>query len=377
MKQSTAERPPSLTGKEKPAKKFKKPSSEKLRAMGLECSISLIAFALSIVTGGIILAILGVNPLTAYASLFKGALGTPSAIAGTVNRMIPIILAGLAIAVGRKGSVFNIGVEGQLIIGALLGCLAGIYLKLPAIIHLPVCLLCGMLGGMAWAFIPAWLRLKKNVGVVFTTIMFNYIAKFLLTYLVISVFVTSGGQLSATEKMQDTARLPALIGRPYNINSGILVAVLAVIVVYIFINKTKWGYEMRATGINKDASGSAGINVDRNMFLALLISGALAGLGGSLEIHGSVFRVFADYSPGYGPTGIAVALLAKSNPIAVLLTAFLFGTMRNGAALMQMSTGVSSEFVSIVQGLIIIFVCSENFIRYLMKKAQKRGVAHA
>ena len=373
MKQSTAERVKGGPAPQTPPKKRFSINPDKLRSAGLEASISLIAFALSIVTGGIILAILGVNPLTAYASLFKGALGTPSAIAGTINRMIPIILAGLAIAVGRKGSVFNIGVEGQLIVGAL----TGIYLKLPAFIHLPVCLLCGMLGGMAWAFIPAWLRLKKNVGVVFTTIMFNYIAKFLLTYLVISVFVTGGGQLSATEKIQDTARLPALVGKPYNINSGILVSMLAVAVVYVFINKTKWGYEMRATGINKNAAGSAGINVDRNMFLALLLSGALAGLGGCLEIHGSVFRVFADYSPGYGPTGIAVALLAKSNPVAVLLTAFLFGAMRNGAALMQMSTGVSSEFVSIVQGLIIIFVCSENFIRYLLKKAQKRGVVHA
>ncbi|MBO1680096.1 ABC transporter permease [Bittarella massiliensis (ex Durand et al. 2017)] len=361
----------------KPPRKRLIPPPEKLRAAGLEAAISLLAFVLSIVTGGIILAILGVNPFTAYAALFQGALGSPSAIGGTINRMIPIILAGLAVAVGQKGSVFNIGVEGQLIVGGLLGCLAGIYIPAPAALHLPICMLASMLGGLLWALIPAWLRLKKNVGEVFTTIMFNYVAKFLLGYLVVKVFVNAGGQLSATEKIRDSARLPALVAKPYNINVGILVAVLAVVLVAIFIQKTRWGYEMRATGYNRDASSSAGINVGRNMFLALLLSGALAGLGGCLEINGTVFRVFESYSPGYGATGIAVALLAKNNPVAVLLTAFLFGAMRNGAALMQMSTGVSSEFVSIVQGLIIIFVCSENFIRYLLKKAQKRGVKYA
>lgn len=227
------------------------------------------------------------------------------------------------------------------------------------------------MAGVLWSVLPAFLKMRRNVNVVFSCIMLNYVAKFLVVYLMY-IPTTSDRFMGATAKILPSAMIPNILGGAYKINGGILLAVLAVIGCAVFISKTKRGYEMQAVGMNPDAAGSAGINVKFNMFLALLISGGLAGLGGALETCGSTFRMFETYNPGYMPMGIAVAMLAHNDPYAILITAFLFAAMKNGASMMQVSVGVSAQFVSIVQGLIIIFICSENLIHWLLVKAKDR-----
>lgn len=332
---------------------------------------SVIALSLSMVTGGIIVAALGVNPIRTYAALFQGAFGSIPALSGTVNRMIPIIMAGLAIALAKKGSVFNIGVEGQILCGAFAAALVGAIDALPGVIHLPLTVICGTLAGVLWASLPAVLKMRRNVSVVFSCIMLNYVAKFLVVYL---MYLPSASDrfMGATAKILPTAMIPDILGGAVKINGGILLALLAVVGCAVFISRTRRGYEMQAVGMNPNAAGSAGIDVKFHMFLALLISGGLAGLGGALETCGSTFRMFETYNPGYMPMGIAVAMLAHNNPYAILITAFLFAAMKNGASMMQVSAGVSAQFVSIVQGLIIIFICSENLIYWLLLKAKNR-----
>lgn len=346
-------------------------NSAKVKNMGSRFAISAIALVLSILVGTIIVAVLGKDPLAVYGALFEGAFGGPLALTGTLNRMIPIVFAGLAIAVGQKCSVFNIGVEGQILIGSLISVYVGAFLELPAIIHVPLTIIVGALGGMLWALIPALLNLKKNVSVVFSTIMLNYVATYLCTFLIAKMPGYVGTKL-ASPSIQGSATIGNLFPTPWGINSGILVALAAVVVVYIYVFRTRAGYDLRAVGFNRNAARSAGINIKKNVFMALMVSGLLAGFAGSVEVSGLTHFLVENYAPGYMATGIAVAMLGQGNPFAILLASFLFAGMKNGAPLMQMTTGMSNQFVSIVQGLIIVFICSENFIRWLYVKMKTK-----
>ena len=226
-----------------------------------------------------------------------------------------------------------------------------------------------MLAGMVWAFFPALLKQKANVNVVISTIMFNYVGQYLVQYLILGPFKAEGAA-SATRPIQATAMLPKLLPSPYVLNLGIVIALTAAVVVYFLLNRTSLGYEMCAVGLNKNASLTNGINVERNMFLALLMSGALAGLAGGIEVTGTMGKVINGFSANYGFSGIPVALMARNNPFAIILTALLMGSMRSGSLMMQSSVGVSKNMVDIIQGLVIVFLCAENVIRYYIKKGR-------
>lgn len=329
----------------------------------LSFSISLISVILAMIVGAIVIAFLGENPWQAYSSLITGAFGTLRAITVTLTQSVPVVLTGLAVALAFKCSVFNIGAEGQLLVGAMFAAIAGIYLDLPAALHIPAAMMAAMLGGILSAFVPALLKLKCNVEVIISTIMFNYIAQFLVQFLIVGPLAGPTAS-AASDAINPTASLPALLPAPFVLNLGIIIAILMVVFVHVLFTKTTIGYEMRATGFNPDASQTAGINVSKNMFLALLLSGAIAGLAGGIEVTGSMGRIINNFSPGYGFTGIPVALMARGNPFAILLTALLIGSMRSGAVMMQASVGVSRSFVDIIQGLIVVFLCAEGVIRY-------------
>ena len=220
---------------------------------------------------------------------------------------------------------------------------------------------------MIWAFFPAVLKLKGNVNVVISTIMFNYIAQYLISYLILGPF-KGPGESPATATIDETAQLPDLLPKPYVLNLGFVLALVAVVAVYIILNRTSLGYEMRAVGFNPNASRTNGINVNRNMFLALLISGALAGLAGGIEVTGSLDKIVNNFSANYGFNGIPVALMAHNNPFAIIFSALLIGAMRSGSAMMQSSAGISKNMVDVIQGLIIVFLCAEHVIRYYIKR---------
>ena len=336
---------------------------EKLNEILLEIFITFLAILLAILVGGIVMVLFGYDPFKAYGALLKGAFGNMAVFTATLTKSVPIMFTGLAVAIAFKCGVFNIGAEGQLLMGALFAGIAGIYIRfLPAVLHIPVTLLAALLGGMIWAFIPAFLKQKFQVDVVIGTIMFNYIADYFVQYMVLN-------------PLQETAMLPRLLSSPNVLNMGYILAIIAVFIIYFILRHTTSGYEMKAVGINPTASKWAGISVDKNAFLALIISGGLAGLAGGIEVTGTLGKVVVGASSGYGFNGIPVALIAHNNPVLIIFSALLLASMRTGSMLMQTSAGVSKNMVDMIQGLIIVFLCAEYVFRYYIKKGlgKKRG----
>ncbi len=273
-------------------------------------------------------------------------------------------------AIAFKCSVFNIGVEGQLVVGGMAAAITGAFIELPPGIHQVVVLGSSILAGMLWAFIPALLKFKMNVSVVISTIMTNYIGLFLVQYLINGPF-RGNTNAQATPPILKSAVLLSILPKPLQLNLGFLIMFLVMILVYILMNKTSLGYEMKAVGFNPIASETQGIDVKRNMFLALLISGGIAGLAGGIEISGTLGKIFNGFSTGYGFSGIPIALISRSNPFAILLTGFFFGMMRTGSFLMQSMVGVSRDIVGLIQGLLIVFISMENAIRYFLNRKKK------
>lgn len=329
--------------------------------------VSIISLVLAVVVGGIIISLIGHDPVAAYSALIQGAFGTPIALTITLTKSVPLILAGLAVALAFRCSVFNIGVEGQLMVGAMSASIFGAYFSFWSPLHIFFVILMSMGAGMLWAAVPAFLKLKANVNVVISTIMFNYVATFLVQYLVLGPFKGDTAAAS-THTIHRTAWLPAITPKPLQLNLGFVIAIVMVIIAYLILNNTKQGYEMKAVGFNSTAARFAGINVERNMFMALLLSGAIAGLAGGIEVTGSVHKMVNGFSTGYGFTGIPVALMARNNPIAIVLTGLFFGAMGSGSLLMQTSTGVSSDITSVIQSLVIIFLCAEYVLNYYIRK---------
>lgn len=335
--------------------------------------VPLISVVMAIFVGSLVILAIGYNPIQAYGELLRGAFGTPVAVTITLSKSVPLILSGLAVALAFKCSVFNIGVEGQLMMGAMAAGIFGVQVALPGILHVPFVLIMSMAFGVLWAVVPALLKLKANVNVVISTIMFNYVATFLTQFLIMGPF-KGDSAAAATHAIHNSARLPALLPKPFKLNLGFLLAILMVFAVYIFLNKTKRGYEMKAVGLSPTASHYQGINYQQNMFLALLISGAISGLAGGIEVTGSLGKMVNGFSTGYGFTGIPVALMARNNPFAIILTGLFFGAMGSGSLRMQTSVGVSSDITSVIQALVIIFLCAEHVITYLIKKrAERKG----
>lgn len=338
---------------------------------------SLLALIFAVIVGGLLVSMIGVSPVDVYTQLFKGGLGNGIALVGTVNRMAPILLAGIALTIGNSSGIFNMGFEGQFLCGCLASVTVGYLVPMPAFLHIPLTMLAGILGGMLWSITPITLYLKKDINVVFSSIMLNYVALFLVDFLIMR-FPNYEATSNATPRILSTAILPNLISSPVKINASVLVAVLMVVAAHVILFKTRVGYEMRAVGLNRNAAYSAGINIQSKMFLAMMLSAACAGLSGAIEVMGTTYRMMQSYNPNYMGMGIAVAMLGKQNPFAILVAAFLFSAMKNGTPLMQMNTGVSQQFVLALQGLIIIFICSENFIRYIINRINmKRGRTHA
>lgn len=345
------------------------------KGMGRGLLLPLILISAAFLLSGVLILFLKGNPLQAYVALFKGAFGSPSALINTVNKAVPICFAAFAVAVSQFGGTFNIGVEGQLLFGALGATVTGVYLRgLPMVVHVPICLLAGMAFGMVWSLVPAALFIKRGVNLLVVFLMTNTIASFLLQYLVLEVIGDPNALRPASYAIQKSAELPYLLVRPNRLTIGILLLLLTAALLAFFMKKTTLGYEMHAVGANRSAAEYAGIKSGRYMFWSLLIGGALAGLCGSIEIMGNHHRLYTDFSPGYGFDGIPIALLAKGDPWAMLLGGLLFGALRTGSINMQAQTGVPDEIVSVIQGSLIVFIAGEYFVRYLLQRGRKREV---
>ncbi len=330
-----------------------------------EVLIPIVAVFLALLVGSGFILLVGENPLMAYSVLFRESLGSTKNIATTLQRATPLIFTGLAVAFAFRGGLFNIGAEGQLYIGAFAAAWVGFTFDLPRLIHLPLAVFAGMVGGALWGAIPGYLKAKLGVHEVINTIMLNFIALFLTDWLATGPF-HGGTWVPETARIKSTAALARLYP-PTRLNTGIYLALVAALVAYLILWKTKRGYELRAVGLNPTAAEYGGINVARNTVIAMALSGALAGLAGTEQILGLHNRFILRFSPDLGFMGIAVALLGKNHPVGVVFAAVLFGALQSGSAAMDRLTAVPRELITIIQALIIFFVAAEYLIRKMLR----------
>lgn len=327
---------------------------------------------------------------TAYLALFTSALGSPArmveaiqsgdalAIRRAFNPFLeslvastPYIFAGLAVALGFRSGLFNIGVEGQLFMGAIFSAYVGYtFTGLPLFIHLPLALLAGMIGGGIWGFIPGWLKAKTGGHEVINTIMMNYIAFRFSEWLLSGPMKRPDSFNPVSPTVLESARLPRFFESPIRFHAGFFLALLTAWLVYWFLFKTKWGFEFRTVGANKFAARYAGMNITFVTVAAMSLSGALAGLAGTNEVLGVNHNLALAFSAGYGFDAIALALLGKSHPFGVVLAALLFGTLRSGALGMQLDAGIPIDIISVLQAFILAFIAAPAIIRTIYRLRQ-------
>lgn len=338
--------------------------------------LTMISIILGLLTGGIILAIAGFNPIEAYKLMILGMLGSPRGIAWTIVQSTPLILTGLSVAFAFRTGLFNIGVEGQFIIGALAATLAGYFLKLPAVLHIPTVLLIGMLAAGLWAAIAGYLKAKYGVHEVIATIMLNWIALYLNNYaLEFDAFRRPSSESS--HRIQETASIAItwlrdIVGPAVRVNWGIVIAIVFAAIIYYILFKTTLGFQLRAVGYNRDASEYGGINVNRNIITSMVISGMLGGAAGALHVMG-VSRQISVLAAmeGYGFNGIAVALIGNNSPLGVIFSAFLFGGVNYGGRNMQ-NIGVPTEIINIVIGSIVFYIATYKLLQILLRKLNRK-----
>jgi len=348
-----------------------------LRA-GRAALVPVLSVLCGFVVAGIAVYLSNADPVAAFVALFQGAFTEKNALTETLVASIPYIFLGLAMAVGFKAGLFNIGADGQFYIGALAGTYVGYAVHgLPAIVHVSLALLAGIAGGGLYAVIPGILKARFGAHEVITTIMLNHIAYGIAEYLI------NGGPMRdphasapKTPFVTPDGQLP-IIWPGSRLHFGLILALLAVPLVWFLVERTVVGFRLRAVGLNPVAARAAGISVGWTIVLVMGISGGLSGIAGSNEVIGLAHFMPPSFSIGYGFDAIAVALVAKSNPWAILPSALLFGALRHGAAFMQFQTQVSADLISIVQATVIIFVATPMVIRWLFRIREERSALPA
>jgi simple sugar transport system permease protein len=339
-----------------------------MRALASRVLPSLAALAAALLVSAVVVAVTGGSPVRAFAALLDGAFGSADSLSETLVKTCPLLLCGLGVALAFQTGIWNIGAEGQLLMGALATAWLGSRLALPAPVALPLMLIGAAAAGAAWSAIAGGLKVRREVNEVISTIMLNFIAFGLIGYLVQGPLMETGGRYPQTDALLPALRLPRLLPT-LRVHAGLVLAVLAVGGLHVMLYRTVAGYEMRAAGLNAVAARLAGINVARRMVGAMIVSGALAGLAGGIEVSAITFRLYERFSPGYGFTAIAVALLGRLTPVGVLIAALLFGALEAGSNAMQRDAGVSSVLVSIIQATVILFLVAAEHGRWLPSRA--------
>lgn len=326
--------------------------------------------ALIIVAG--LIALTGTDPLEAYQALFKGSIGSRNGIGETLVTATPLLIAGLGAVVAFKCGVWNIGIDGQLFAGALGAALVGIYLPpFPGYIEIPLVFLGGFIFGAGWAAIPGFFKARWNANEILTTIMLNYIAIRLVSYLVSgpikddALFIP----LPQTAVIHTSAQLPIILSQT-RAHAGFYVAILVAIVVLILLQKTRLGFEIKSVGKDTRVARYGGIPVGRSIILAFIISGGLAGMAGASEISGVYHYLQEGFSPGYGELAIVLALLGGLNSIGTIVAALFFGALVVGAGAMQRAVGIPTTTVYLIQGIALMIVLAQRTLRHA---AQQRG----
>lgn len=333
--------------------------------------ISVIALVLALILGGIIMLLCGYNPLEAYGAIIQGAFGGKKAICQTLVQATPLIFAGLAYTVAKRANLINLGIEGQLYMGGLgTALIALLPLNLPGFLWIPLSLLGGMVFGGLYAGIAGFMKVRFGSNEVIATMMLNTIAINFVAYIVNYPLKTEGG-VAQSAKFSELVWLPKLVTKT-QLTAAIIIAVAACILIKLFLDRTLMGYEIRCVGQNLKASETAGIKIGRVMIGSMLISGAIAGLLGGSHVLGIDHRLIAGFSSGYGFDGIAVAALAADSPVAVILSGIIFGALRAGCMVLNRTTGIPTEFIDVIQALIILLVAAPLLVREILGMSGKR-----
>lgn len=380
-------------------------------------AIPLLAILTGLIIGGLLIALTSTNVydafgesiwlgiktaftdiIASYEALFAGSLGSPARMINALSsgdakeirfafnpfleslvQATPYIFTGLAVALGFRAGLFNIGVEGQLFIGAACSTFVGYAIKgLPAIIHMPLAFLAGGLGGALWGFIPGFLKAKTGGHEVINTIMMNWIAFRLTDWLLSGPMTREGsGGMQISPIIEESAQIPQLFESPIRFHIGFFLALAFAWLVWWILFKTKWGLNLRTVGTNPRAAKYAGLNVNQTIMIGMAASGALAGFAGAIQILAVNHSMAAGLSSGYGYDSIALALIGNNHPLGVVLSSILFGVLRNGATKMMVSTRIPIDIVDVIQAIILMFVAAPAIIRsiYHLRKPKQEETA--
>jgi ABC-type uncharacterized transport system permease subunit len=344
-------------------------------------AVSGAAIVFALIIGGIIIAIVGGDPFASYAHIARASVGSIGVFSDTLVKATPLILVGLACSLAFRMRLWNIGAEGQFFMGAFGASAVVLTPLLPENtspwLFIPAMILAGMAMGALWGFIPGFLKARYNVNEIISTLMLNYIAVQWNNFFIFAIWTEGGFQMSKV--FPRTAWLPRLTDyadkipsfRGLTVHLGFILALIAVVIVWFIIYRSRWGYEIRLIGDNPDAARYAGINIGRNIILVMMASGALAGLAGVSEITGVVHRLQGAISPGYGFTGIIIAWLAKLNPFAVVIVSILFGALILAGREIQ-----PSGIPKMIQGIILVcLIASDIFLKYRVRIVRRNALA--
>jgi simple sugar transport system permease protein len=340
-----------------------------LRTVGAPLLAVLTAF----VIGGLLLAMLGQNPFAVYALLLTGSLSGWPNLSVTLQLTTPLMFTGLAVALAFRSGIWNIGVEGQMLIGALAAGTVGYALPCPPMLMLPACILAAAIGGAAWAAIPALLRVYLGVNELVVCLMLNPVALLLTSY-VASRVLKASGPTNKLPDVLDSARL-ANFSLFSQLNTGIFIALGCCLLVAAFNTFTVRGFEWKIIGLNPRFAHYGGVRVRRNVMGVMLASGAIGGLAGAEQVLGVYGAFYDNFSPGYGFDGIAVAMLANSNPLGVILSAFLFGALNSGSSVLQMEMGISKYLVQVLQFIVVLILAARFSLTWLHWPTRKSDIS--
>ena len=343
----------------------------------------LLSIILGFAIGAIFLAIMGISVGQAYGKLLSSVTGVKG-VSYVIVYAVPYIVAGLSVAFSFRTGVFNIGAEGQFVMGSMAAAVVGILCGgLPKILLIPLCFIAAMIAGVIWGVVVGFLKTRWGINEVLSMIMFNWIAFYLSNFIAGIPAIKNEGTAEATKTISDNARtlldadLIKNVGLCPTANWGIIVAIIATIIVWFIIDKTTLGYQLKAVGFNKNAADYGGINVNRNMLTALAISGALAGLAGALQLMGMGGRISIFSSQeGFGFAGIVVALIGCSNPFGVLIAGIFYGGLTYGGSKLNL-VGAPTQLISVIIGTIVFFISISIIFSYLKSFDKRKEIRRA
>lgn len=346
---------------------------------GNQLLILITSLFISLVIGGVIFAMCGYSPVSAYIAIFRGGLGTPAAIINSLSQTMTIAFMGLAYIVAIRAGICNIGLEGQMYVGAIVATIAGVYIKgLPAVIHIPLVLILAIVASGLYGALIALLKIKFGANEIITAIMLNFIMENFTSYLVNGPIKVEG-TVAQSDKVQESARLFNLVEIP-QLSSGILIFVLLTAIMFWVMKYTKFGFKVRVTGENAMAAETGGISSAKIMTAAVFISGAIAGLAGAIIVIGVNGRFIDGFSAGYGWDGIAVASLAGLNMVGNMFSAFLFGVLKAGATVVNRTARIPYDFIVVIQAFVVLLLgcpklSEELFMKLkgLLRRKEKRN----